>query len=87
MKAEELEQKQGMDCLYQFKTEECNPLNLTDKCKEIFECVQESSSDIDEFEIMTQMIKRTSTTLTETMLGPVALVFGVLLINYLRDKA
>ena len=53
-----------MDCLYQFKTEECNPLNLTDKCKEIFECVQKSSSDIDEFEIMTQMIKRTSTTLT-----------------------
>lgn len=33
IKAEQLEQQQGMDCLYQFKTEECNPLNLTDKCK------------------------------------------------------
>ena len=61
-------------------------MDLTDRCKEILQCVQESSSDIDEFEIMTQMIKRTSSTLTETMLGPVALVFGVLLINYLREK-
>ena len=32
IKAEEMQQKQGMDCLYQFKTEECNPLNLTEKC-------------------------------------------------------
>ena len=61
-------------------------MNLSDKCKEILECVQESQRDIDEMEIMTQMIKRTSATLTETMLGPVALVFGVLLISYLKDK-
>ena len=86
MKLEEVEQKEGMDCLYHFKTEECNPYNLTEKCKELLNCVQESSSDIDEMEVMTQMIKRTSSTLTETMLGPVALIFGVLLINYLRDK-
>jgi hypothetical protein len=26
--------------MYQFKSSDCNPLNLTDRCKELFECVQ-----------------------------------------------
>jgi hypothetical protein len=26
--------------MYQFKSNDCNPLNLTDRCKELFECVQ-----------------------------------------------
>ena len=43
---EEAEQQEGMECLYQFKTEECNPLNLTDKCKEILSCVQESQKEL-----------------------------------------
>ena len=47
MKLEAQEQKEGMDCLYQFKTEECNPHNLTEKCQEILDCVQKSTEDID----------------------------------------
>ena len=28
-----LEKEEAMNCMYQFKTQDCNPLNLTDKCK------------------------------------------------------
>ena len=27
------EKEEAMNCMYQFKTQDCNPLNLTDKCK------------------------------------------------------
>jgi len=37
-------------------------------------------------EVMAQMIKRTSKSLSDSMLGPVALIFGALLVNYLREK-
>ena len=27
------EKEEAKNCMYQFKTQDCNPLNLTDKCK------------------------------------------------------
>ena len=27
------EKEEAKNCMYQFKSEDCNPLNLTDKCK------------------------------------------------------
>jgi hypothetical protein len=32
---EEEEKKEGINCLYQFRTEECNPMKLSDKCNEL----------------------------------------------------
>ena len=28
-----LEKEEAMNCMYQFKTQDCNPMNLNDKCK------------------------------------------------------
>ena len=27
------EREEAMNCMYQFKAQDCNPMNLTDKCK------------------------------------------------------
>ena len=29
---QQLEKEEAMNCMYQFKAQDCNPLNLTDKC-------------------------------------------------------
>ena len=84
---QEQEQKKGMECLYQFKTEECNPLNLTERCEEIVGCVQNSVKDINEMTILQEIFLRTSKSLSETMQGPVSLIFGALLVGYLREKS
>ena len=76
LKAQDIEQKEGMDCLYQFKTQECNPMKLSQKCTELLTCIQKSANDVNEMEMMTQMLKRTSQSLSETVLGPTALIFG-----------
>jgi len=40
VKLQEDEKAEGLECLYQFKVSECNPLNLTDKCEALLECIQ-----------------------------------------------
>ena len=42
MEIESVEETEGMNCLYQFKTEECNPLNLSDNCAKLLDCVKKS---------------------------------------------
>jgi hypothetical protein len=37
-------------------------------------------------EVIGQMIKRTSKSLSETIMGPVSLAAGVLLVGYLKEK-
>ena len=49
---EENEVKEGMDCLMQFKTSECNPMKLTDSCNDLLKCIQRSDKNIDEVEIV-----------------------------------
>ena len=75
-----------MNCMYQFRTEECNPMNLSDKCNQLLDCVQRAEMDIDEIEVISNTIKKTSKSLSDTMLGPVALAFGVVLLTYLKKK-
>jgi hypothetical protein len=64
IKTEEIEMKEGMDCLMQFKTSECNPLKLSDSCIELVECIQKSEKNINEVEIVSEMVKRTSRSLS-----------------------
>ena len=84
---EEDEREAAMDCMYQFKTQDCNPLNLTDKCKEIYECIEKGPQDVDELEIMAETVKRVSKNLSETMLGPVAMIGLVILLTYIKEKS
>jgi hypothetical protein len=86
MRMEEEEKKEGLNCLYQFRTEDCNPMKLNDKCTELLECVQQTETDLDEMEIISNTIKKTSRSLSETLVGPVALMVGVALFSYIRKK-
>ena len=72
--------------MYQFKTQDCNPLNMNEKCEELYECIEKSPKDINELEIFGETIKRASKNLNETMMGPVALIALTVLIVYIKDK-
>jgi cytochrome c-type biogenesis protein CcmH/NrfG len=81
---EEAERNEAMDCMYQFKTQDCNPLNMSDKCKEIYACIEKAPQDIDELSMMAETVKRVSQNMSDTMLGPVAMIALVILLTYIR---
>ena len=87
LEEEQTEREQAMNCMYQFKTEDCNPLNMTDKCSQIYSCIEKSPKDINELEIFGETIKRASKNLNETVMGPAALIGLAILIVYIKDKA
>ena len=37
--AKEMQEK-GKNCLYEFKVQQCNPMNMTDECNKLAECFQ-----------------------------------------------
>jgi hypothetical protein len=60
-------------------------MNTTEECKKLAECFQTADNYDEGISLAIKFLQQTSRSLSETVVGPVALVIVFILVNHLRQ--
>ena len=74
----------GEQCLYEFKVNNCNPMNSTEECRRLAECFQTADNVDEGMSLALEFLQKTTRSLSETVVGPVAIILLFILMNNLR---
>lgn len=87
VRTQEIEHEQGKLCLAQYKTSDCTPVNHTDNCEKLFQCIQSASFESDELAITLEILSKTSESLWKNISGPAVMLVSLAAIFYFKSSS